>query len=269
MRTVSTDQLGVYQVDDLPPGDYTLTLSIRDDQLVGWFKVDSSPTKVHLDPGAIVERNFEIFWNGRIEGRVDDDSGKAAHVSVNLLRADGGHMPTYVRFFEQNQTDGSFEISQIPPGRYTLLINPGGPYDGSPFDIQYYPSTLRPAEARVFPLAEGQRITGVDFRAPRLPPRSVEVQVQWPDGRSVAGTYICLAYEHTDYYEKPACMNFVKIADKNGAASIHVYGNSRVRLFAVHDAENEPGKEVYSRRVEAAACNMPERIKLVLDSRHP
>lgn len=266
-RIVSTDQSGVYQVDDLPPGDYKLTLLRRDDQVVGMWG-DASTATVHLDNREPVELNFELFWNGSIEGRVDDDFGKPAQASMMLLKADG-QMPGYVRFFEPNKPDDSYQIIQIPPGRYTLLINPSGPYDGSPFGIQYYPSTLRPAEARVFEVAEGQRVKGVDFRVPRLPQRSVEVEVRWPDGRSVAAAYVCLAYEHTDYYEESACMNFVKITDQNGTAPIHLYGNSRVRLFAVHDGENKPDKEVYSHRVEAAASNMPERVKRVLDSGHP
>lgn len=174
-----------------------------------------------------------------------------------------------MRFFQPNKPDGSYRISQIPPGRYTLLINPSGPYDGSPFGTQYYPSTPRLAEARVFEIAEGQQIEGVDFRVPSLPQRSVEVEVQWPDGRRVAAAYVCLAYEHTDYYEKPACMNFVKFTDRNGAASTHLYGSSHVRLFAVHGGENKPDKEVYSHTVEAAASDMPKRVKMVLDSEHP
>jgi hypothetical protein len=99
-------------------------------------------------------------------------AGKTAQVSVLLVKADGSHMPAYVRFFEPNKPDGSYQISQIPPGRYALLINPSGPYDGSPFDIQYYPSTLVPAEAQVFEVTEGQQIKGIDFRAPQLPERA-------------------------------------------------------------------------------------------------
>jgi hypothetical protein len=64
-------------------------------------------------------------------------------------------------------------------------------------------------------------------------------------------------------------MNFVKITDQRGAAPIHLYGNSRVRLFAVHGGEHKPDKEVYSHKVETAASNMPERVKLVLDSGQP
>ena len=98
---------------------------------------------------------------------------------------------------------------------------------------------------------------------------ALAVQVQWPDGRRVGGAYVCLAYEHTDYYEIPVCMNFVKITDQNGEATVHLYGNSRVRLFAVHDGENKPDKQVYSHKVEAAASNMPGRVNMVLDFGHP
>ena len=126
---------------------------------------------------------FELFWNGRIEGHIEDDFGKPAQASIMLLKTDG-QMSGYVRFFQPNKPDGAYQISQIPPGRYTLLINPSGPYDGSPFGIQYYPSTLRLGEARVFEVAEGQQIKGVNFRAPRLPERTVDVQVRWLDGRS-------------------------------------------------------------------------------------
>ncbi len=266
-RIVSTDPSGVYQIDGLPTGEYKLTLLRRDDQVVGMWG-DASTATVHLDNREPVEHNFELFWNGSIEGRVEDESGKPAQVSMMLLKADG-QMPGYVKFFQPNKSDGFYQISQIPPGRYRVLINPSGPYDGSPFGIQYYPSTLRPAEARVFEVAEGQQIKGVDFRAPRLPQRSVEVQVHWPGGRRVAGAFVCLAYEHTDYYEKPACMNFVKITDQDGGATIHLYGNSGVLLFAVHDVENKPGKQVFSHKVEAAASNMPGRVNMVLDSGHP
>jgi hypothetical protein len=75
-----------------------------------------------------------------------------------LVTADGGHLPGYVRFFEQNKPDGSFQINQIPPGRYKVLINPSGPFDEWPFDIQYYPSTPRAAEARVFEVGRANRL---------------------------------------------------------------------------------------------------------------
>lgn len=60
-RIVSTGQSGVYRVDDLAPGDYTLTLLTRDHQLVGWFNVNSSPTKVHLDPWSAGRAQFRTL----------------------------------------------------------------------------------------------------------------------------------------------------------------------------------------------------------------
>jgi len=35
-KTISTDETGIYQLDGLPPGDYTLQLSIPENQAEHW-----------------------------------------------------------------------------------------------------------------------------------------------------------------------------------------------------------------------------------------
>ena len=125
-RTVTADKSGIYQVDDLPPGDYTLQLLVPDSQLVGFWEGDALPAKVHLDNQGLVEHNFEIFWNGRIEGHVKDDSGKPVHVDVELQSADGNQMPGNVRSYLPSNDDGSYGIKKIPPGRYFVVLNPSG-----------------------------------------------------------------------------------------------------------------------------------------------
>jgi hypothetical protein len=62
---------------------------------------------------------------------------------------------------------------------------------------------------------------------------------------------------------------FLAAAGQDGAATIHLYGNSRVRLFASHGAKNTPSDEIYSRKVEGTADSVPDRLTLVLDSAHP
>ncbi len=53
---------------------------------------------------------------------------------------------------------------------------------------------------------------------------------------------------------------------------IHVYGNSRVRLFAAQLVDNEKEKRTdtyYSHPVEAEASKVPEKLDLVLTSPKP
>ncbi|HUK53919.1 MAG TPA: hypothetical protein VL099_11575 [Candidatus Binatia bacterium] len=59
--TVSTDQMGVYQLDGLPPGDYLLQLVMPENQVAGSVHVRGSPAKVHLSGGAVVEHNFHLL----------------------------------------------------------------------------------------------------------------------------------------------------------------------------------------------------------------
>jgi hypothetical protein len=119
-------------LDGLPPGDYTLQLAIPQNQVAGFFDGEASPAKVHLNSGGLVEHNFDLFWNGRIEGHVKDYSGKPAHIWVMLVSTDGSSLPGNVNFFLQTNPDGFYQVKKTPPGRYIVMVNPDGPYDEWP-----------------------------------------------------------------------------------------------------------------------------------------
>lgn len=73
-------------------------------------------------------------------------------------------------------------------------------------------------------------------------------------------------------YESLQRTNRVKDADQNGLAVIHLYSNSRVRVFAEQLVDNakENGLDTrYSRFVESEASKMPGKIDLVLTSAKP
>lgn len=271
-RIITTDQSGVFEEDSLPQGDYTLELLVPDDQVVGFFESERSPVKLRIEPGSVLEHNFEVFWNGGIEGRVEDSSGKPAHLWVMLASADGTRLPGYVKFFLQTNPDGSYAIGKIPPGRYVVLVNPDGAYDDWPYDIQYYPAALTIANAQVFDLSKGQRVTGVDFKVRALSQRTVQVRVRWTDGKPAAGAHICVAYEHTKEYESLESTNGIRDTDQDGKATIHLYGDSRVRVFAEQFVDNPKKKwwdTYYSPRFELEASKMPAEIDLVLSSLKP
>ena len=271
-RIVTADESGTYEVDDLPPGDYTLRLLVPDSQLVGFWEGDALPAKVHLDSQGLVEHNFEIFWNGRIEGHVREDSGTPVRVDVELQNADGNQMPGNVRSYLPSNDDGSYGIKKIPPGRYFVVLNPSGPNDRSPFNTQYYQSAFRTQDAQVFQIGEGQKIEGVNFKVPRLAERTVQVRVNLQNGKEVPDVPVCVAYEHTRDYGTRACTNFIARTDRNGVATIHLFGNSQVRLFAEQYVTDEKSKRMdtySSNTVESEAGKIPEKIDLVLNSSKP
>jgi hypothetical protein len=271
-ETIKTDETGIYQLDGLRPGDYKLQLAMPENQVAGFWDQEGSPAKVHLDSNGSVEYNFDLFWNARIEGHVKDDSGKSARIWVMLLSDDGRSLPGNVRFFLKTDPDGSYQINKIPPGRYIVMVNPDGPYDEWPYDVQYYRSALHAQEAQILELGAGQQIKGIDFTVPRLAERMVQVRVTSPNGGGAADASICVAYEHTKNFASPTTASRIKDTDQNGPGVIHLYGNSRVRVFAAQYVENEKTKQTdtyYSHPVEAAADKVPENIQLVLTSPQP
>jgi len=273
--TITTDAAGVYELDGLAPGDYTLRLSTPETQTAGSFDNDGSPARIHLDDGGVVERNFELAWDGRIEGKVSDESGAPARAWVKLLSADDGQLPGYVNFFERTAKDGSYRFRRIPPGRYRVVVNPDGPHGEWPHDIQYYPGGVRKENAHVLELANGQRLGGIDFRSPLLAARNTRVHVTWADGTAAAGAHVCVAYEHADDYESLTGRQCIRDADPNGVAVIGTYGGSQVRIFAVQFVDRvdrydqRPFRRFHSPPVQYAADQVPQTVTLVLGSVKP
>jgi hypothetical protein len=272
-RTIATDAAGVYELDGLPPGDYTLRLSAPATQTVGFFRDEGSPAQIHLDQGGLVERNFELFWDGRIEGKVLDASGAPARAWVQLFRADGRQLPGFVHDFEKTADDGSYRFHKIPRGRYLVVVNPGGPGDEWPHDIQYYPGTDRKEQAHVFDLADGQRVSGVDFRAPSLAKRALRARVIRADVTPVPGASVCVAYDKTDDYEALAGRHCSPDADQKGYVVINTYGESQVRIFAQQfvfggDEARERGR-YRSQPIQYAADQIPNAATFVLNSANP
>lgn len=128
------------------------------------------------------------------------------------------------------------------------------------------------ADAQVFDVSKGQQIKGVDFKVQALTQRTVQVRVRWPNGKPAEGAYVCVAYERTKEYESLESTNGTRATDQDGNASLHLYGASRVRVFAEQFVSN-PKKNrqdtYHSRRFESAANKIPAEIDLVLASSKP
>jgi hypothetical protein len=262
-RTVMTDSEGIYELDDLPPGDYTLQVSMPENQSEGFWNRDGSPAKIRIGNGGVKERNFDLFWEGRIEGRVNDDTGRPAHTFVQLISADDRRIPGYVNFFQITAKDGSYRFQKLPPGRYMILLNPSGPYGEWPYDLQYFPSGVRKSAARIFDLAPGQRLTGIDFQTKLLAARNTQIRVTRANGAAAAGASVCFAYENAADYDSLNGRNCFEKTDQNGIAVLATYGRSQVRMFAEEfGAENA----LRSQSVQFAADEMPNSIDLVLTS---
>jgi len=269
-RSITTDESGVYQVDGLPAGDYTLQLHLPDNQVVGFFRSEKSTVKLHLNRGDLAQYDCALFWNGRIQGHVKDDSGKPARLWVMLLNADRSRAPISTQGLLWTNADGFYQFEKIPPGRFIVMVNPSGPSSGWPYDMKYYPSALRAEDAQVLQVGAGQEISGIDFMAPHLAERAAQVKVTWPNGNPVADAPICVAYEHTEEYGSLQGIVLSGTTDLSGVAVIQLYGASRVRMFAEKVVQNKKrgwGDTYYTRALESEVDKMADKVTLVLTSR--
>jgi hypothetical protein len=160
-------------------------------------------------------------------------------------------------------------MSKIPPGRYLVVANSYGPNDQSPYDVQYYRSTSDARNAEALELGPGQCIQGIDFIVPRLAERTITVRVTWLDGRRAPEAHICVAYEHTENFARLTTASWIKDTGQNGFGVIHVFGDSRVRVFAaqyVDDEKHNRTDTYYSQTVESVASKIRDQLNLVLTS---
>ncbi len=260
---VTANQDGIYEVGGLTPDKYTLELvDLPDTQI----SLNEDLRKEELARTGPVIRRIRAVWNGSVEGRTRDLSGKPASVTYGLQtlgqKTRLGSLSDRLR---RDDKTGSFRISELEAGRYVIQVNPNGPSDASPYAPLYYPSATRPEDARILEIAtDGQHLKGVNFVLKRLRRRNLQVRVVWPTGQPVAGADVFLVYEHTVWYKQPYGWPQYWTTDRDGFAEVHVFGDSRVRLWA---ATNLPGAvpdpNRYSAPIELEGAKLPRRLEMV------
>ena len=202
--SAQTDDLGNYRIANLIPGDYYVSVApaaargaIADsitgplpseaetDYVSMWHPNAAQPaaaTAVKLATGATAG-NIDMTWRKvkvvRIRGKVVDPSGGAVGTPMVTLMPKDGQTLLAVGSARVAR-DGSFEISAVPPGSYSLIARPS-PIGGG--------------------VSGGQVMFGSDLRGPvqpsaRMAVQSVEVkdasiegiQLELGAGRTVKGS---------------------------------------------------------------------------------
>jgi len=268
---VTTDQAGIYEIDDLPQGNYTLKVELPDTQITKEDHGAERQREIRKEEfirQPVIERDFHVTWNGTIEGTVKDLAGHPAHPQLQLLNPDGTDLGPGINETGGTNDDGSYRFEQVPAGRYVLMVDPDGPGEGWPYESQYYPSAVQISGAHVFEIAKGQHIKNIDLVVTKVAERKVHVRVTWPDGRAEKQAAIYVAYEHTQKYEHPRGIYFVAMTNDNGEATIGVLGASRILVYAegwVNDLKGPPfNSPRYNVPLDFDADKVPDKLDLVL-----
>jgi hypothetical protein len=197
---VKTDQNGVYEIYDLPPGKYLVESEaptgwkidrhyLRYSSAIAGDAEDKSPGKIPIiledKKHAGLDIHFEI--DNAIRGRVYDTNGKLMKgVCLNLIPAQGKE-PQY--FYEADCTEeaGAFSIEEIPRGSYLLVVNKAGKISSSePFKTFYYPNVFEREKATVFTIGEGDTFDEINVHVPEMEETiTIDGLLLYSDGKPV------------------------------------------------------------------------------------
>jgi protocatechuate 3,4-dioxygenase beta subunit len=198
-----TDKNGVYEINGLPPGKYTVEpdipfgLKVRFSiQYDGDVDYSDNPKREILlkEKGCA---GVAFFFNSatHISGRVFGADGRAlAQTCLKLTPKDEDDENAGSSLWRIDCTDeqGRYKLDEIPPGEYLLIVN----YDGlissdAPFPTAYYPGTFERQKASVVTLAEGDNLENYDIHIPsQEATRVLQGLLVYSDGQPVADEFI-------------------------------------------------------------------------------
>lgn len=124
-QEVLTDSQGRYEFGRLPTGTYRVRA-----ELPTYLSYEEQ--KIEVDGLRCVPLDITARRKGEIAGRVFDSTGETLiHVPVSLVPADASHEEIFAERkkeevvwpFSLTTLQGRFSFSQLPPGRYFLIIN--------------------------------------------------------------------------------------------------------------------------------------------------
>jgi len=277
-QELKTDDNGVYEIYDLPAGRYFVEPEIPKGWKLGRFFSGYSPS---LDRSAkeelsqripvILEANqhagldiiFEI--DNFIRGHIYDPLGQPMNgVCLDLIPADGSKGKYLADCTEE---DGAFEIDEIPPGGYVIIVNDDGKMTSNePFGTFYYPKAPKREEATVFNIGLGETVENLEIYPPiELKTITVEGVLLFSDGKPVADEWVSFKSVRkqragNDDEDEEDSNDARANTDSKGRFSIKILQGANGSLFGAMYSyagkfENCPK---HDRLIKQAGSNVPE-----------
>lgn len=200
-----TDENGVFEIYDLPPGKYFVEPETPDGWRINPYWLRNSPSVVmseSMEPEMKSPKQIAITLEAKkhasidivfevdnfVRGRVLGPKGKPIdRVCVYLLRPGADWGPSGC-----TDKSGRFEITSIYPGDYVLVANRDGkPSDREPFQRVFYPNVSERERAAVINIGVGESIENLDIVIPKLEETIIIKGVlRYSDGNPVAAEWV-------------------------------------------------------------------------------
>lgn len=220
-----TDRHGRYTIELPAAGRYDLAVTLPETH----YAIQPRHIVEASDPHACIERDVEVFFNGRIHGRVIEPTGRGvaglpvAHIPLQDAPRLGERTSVLTR------DDGSYEIARLAPGPFEIRIElPVDPADRN---------TDRPVDGRLSvaargALGEGERLgVGPFTLPPTMKVARLEGTVVGADGWSLADARVFLKGESGE-----RLLGVPAISDALGRFVLAVAEGERYQVFAERPA---------------------------------
>lgn len=157
-RTYTADD-GSYAFQGLPAGRYEVRTQVPAGRLALWGgSADHGSANVWR--GNTCPVNFEVFYDGRINGTIVGRDGQAVSGSVFAIYE--GPEELNAAPIGSQVKEGHFEISRMWPGRYRLVFQPSA-RPAARTGLIYYPGTTVAKDATPIAIGEGTHVDDLLF----------------------------------------------------------------------------------------------------------
>lgn len=185
-----TDASGMFRVDDIPAGKYTVTAKPPPG-----FSDRGTKYPVELfDKGcATVWLVFEV--DTFLSGRVTDQSGQPVKLLLNLVPVEtinAKHQPDH--YVAETDANGRYIFREAPDGKYYLGVRLSNITSISfPYPKTFYPGVTDITRAAVIEIHEGVGLQNYDLQLPpKLASRTVSGKIIVEPGVSIKAASFCL-----------------------------------------------------------------------------
>lgn len=236
---LKTDKNGVYEIYDLPPGQYEILPSIPK----GW-QLSRYYTNTDLEDGEDEGRNklmikledkrhasvglrFDI--SNSIRGTVFDPNGNVMKGVCLRLYPPTGITSDFMYEADCTKADGSFELDEIPPGSYVIVANDENEITSSePFPTLYYPGTFDLAKASVVTVGPGIFLRQMNIHVPRMQETvTLNGSFVYSDGKPVVDEPVEFEADET----AGAGSDARTTSDSSGRFSLKILKGTKGKLF--------------------------------------
>lgn len=163
---LKTDENGVYEIYDLPPGKYKITA----EKINGYSFTNDNANFVEVEITAKNHTEENIFYSTRNEigGKLYDTNGKPLkEIYLKLIPANQ-NFPLFYIAETYTDENGGFKFNGVPAGTFIIIFNEGNEFNlDKRFKSFYYPGTFNRDEASEITIGPGVFHENFSMKVPR------------------------------------------------------------------------------------------------------